>query len=218
VRRCLEKDAEERFQTARDLGFALEAVSGSSLAEAGIVAAAPSRRRWRWIGAAALLLIVVASGASLWGSRRASRPLPTYKQLTFRRGAVLDDARFTADGATVVYSALWDGNPPETFTTRLDNPVSRSLGLPPGRLLSVSSQGELAILLANPGDRQGDWQGTLARVPLAGGAPPEVAGDVTRADWSPDGRELAILRLVDGQARLEYPIGHVLPLGCYDAS
>jgi serine/threonine protein kinase len=215
VRRCLEKDAEERFQTARDLGFALEAVSGSTQADARLVASTPSWRRWRWIGAAALLLLAFVAGASLWGSRRASRPLPTYKQLTFRRGAVLDDARFTADGNTVVYSALWDGNPPETFTTRLDTPVSRSLGLPPARLLSVSSQGELAILLASRGDRQGEWVGTLARV-FAGGAPRELAGDVCQADWSPDGRELAIVRFVDGRPRLEYPIGHVLrdPFQC----
>src|SRR5205823_10219494 len=30
VRRCLEKNPEERFQSARDLGFALEALSGSA--------------------------------------------------------------------------------------------------------------------------------------------------------------------------------------------
>jgi hypothetical protein len=210
VRRCLEKEAEDRFQTARDLAFALEAVSGSSQAEARLVAAAPSHRWWLRPGATALLLAAASGGAYLLGSRRATRPLPTYKQLSFGRGAILDDARFTADGNTVVYSALWDGNPPETFTTRLDTPVSRSLGLPPGRVLSVSSQGELAVLLARPGEREGDWRGTLARVPLAGGAPREVAGDVRRADWSPDGRELAIVRVVDGRRRLEYPIGHVL--------
>jgi hypothetical protein len=210
VRRCLEKNPEERFQTARDLAFALEAVSGSSQAEVGLAAAAPSRRRWLRLGATALLLAAASVAAYLLGSRRTIRPLPTYKQLSFGRGAILDDARFTADGNTVVYSALWDGNPPETFTTRLDTPVSRSLGLPPGRVLSVSSQGELAILLAPPGDSQGDWRGTLARVPLAGGAPREVAEDVLRADWSPDGRELAIVRVVDRRRRLEYPIGHVL--------
>jgi len=30
VRRCLEKDPEERFQSSRDVGFALEAVLGST--------------------------------------------------------------------------------------------------------------------------------------------------------------------------------------------
>jgi Tol biopolymer transport system component len=30
------------------------------------------------------------------------------------------------------------------------------------------------------------------------------------ADWSPDGSELAVIRLVNGKSRVEYPIGHVL--------
>jgi hypothetical protein len=213
VRRCLEKDAEERVQTARDLGFALEALSGPSQAEDVPDAATPWQRRWLQASGAALLLIAVAAGAYLWGSRHANRPLPSYKQLTFRRGMVLDDARFTADGTTVVYSALWDGNPAETFTTRLDTPVSRSLGLPPARLLSASSQAELAILLVKPGHtRWGGWygKGTLARVPFSGGTPREVLQDVVRADWSPDGRELAVVREIDGKWRLEYPIGQVL--------
>ncbi len=213
VRRCLEKDAEERFQTARDLAFALEAFSGPSDAAAPAVAARPSRRRWLRMAATALVLLAITAGAYLWGSRRAARPFPTYKQLTFRRGMVLDDARFTADGTTVVYSALWDDNPAETFTTRIDAPVSRSLDLPPARLLSASSQAELAILLVKPGhNRWGSWsgKGTLARVPLSGGTPREVIEDVVRADWSPDGRELAVVRKIDGQWRLEYPIGQVL--------
>jgi Tol biopolymer transport system component len=52
--------------------------------------------------------------------------------------------------------------------------------------------------------------GTLARVPLSGGAPREVLTDVEGADWSPDGRDLAVTRVVDGRYRLEYPIGRVI--------
>src|SRR5262249_20857859 len=49
--------------------------------------------------------------------------------------------------------------------------------------------------------------GTLARMPLSGGAPREVLDEVFWADWSPDGRELAVVRRVSGQLQLEYPIG-----------
>src|SRR5262249_2039951 len=52
--------------------------------------------------------------------------------------------------------------------------------------------------------------GTLARVPLAGGAPREVLRDVEAAAFAPDGAELAIVRSVNGKDRLEYPIGNVL--------
>jgi hypothetical protein len=52
--------------------------------------------------------------------------------------------------------------------------------------------------------------GTLARMPLAGGAPREILEGVQDADWSPDGKELAITRPVNGNNRLELPIGRVL--------
>ena len=53
--------------------------------------------------------------------------------------------------------------------------------------------------------------GTLARASVTGaGALREVLEDVQFADWSPDGRELAIVRTVVNQTRLEFPIGKVL--------
>jgi sugar lactone lactonase YvrE len=76
--------------------------------------------------------------------------------------------------------------------------------------VGVSRGGEVAVLLdaSRPGPRQ--YAGTLARMPLAGGAPREVLRDVETADWSPDGSALAIVRSVNGQDRLEFPIGKVL--------
>ena len=208
VRRCLEKDPAERFQSAKDVAFALEAEGGTGQT-APVTAPAAPRRRWlRWAATVALMALAAAAGA--WFSRRPwERPLPRFTQLTFRRGTILS-ARFTADGNTVVYSALWDGKPPEIFTRRLDQPESASLGLPPAMLLSVSSRGELAILVAPPGERGAWWQGTLARTPLSGGAIRPILEDVVSADWSPDGRELAVIRQVKGVYQLEYPIGTVL--------
>lgn len=56
------------------------------------------------------------------------------------------------------------------------------------------------------------WEstGTLARVPLGGGAPLEVLEDVQDADWTPDGGDLAIVRNAGARRRLEFPIGKVL--------
>ena len=56
------------------------------------------------------------------------------------------------------------------------------------------------------------WEstGTLARVPLEGGAPRELLENVTLADWSPDGRDLAVVHKVGGKQRVEFPIGKVL--------
>ena len=52
--------------------------------------------------------------------------------------------------------------------------------------------------------------GTLARVPLGGGAPREILENVEFADWTPDGSNLVIVREVQGRDRLEYPPQKVL--------
>jgi hypothetical protein len=207
VRRCLEKEPAERFQSAKDVAFALEAESGTSRAAAAI--AGRPRKRWFMAAAVGVPLLLAGVGIGLlYGRKLWERPLPKITQLTFRRG-VVDRARFTPDGKTVVYSAFWDGNRPEIFTTRAESPESRSLGLPPARLMGVSPTGELAILLTPPGDRS-DGPGVLARVPLLGGEPRKVMDDVLAADWSPDGRQLAVIRRVEGEFQLEYPVGKVL--------
>ena len=134
--------------------------------------------------------------------------MPARKALTFRRG-FLTGARFAPDGQTIVYSAAWDGKPSEIFTTRVGSDESRPLGIFPAGILAISSTGEMAISLGCE-NRWDPCFGTLARVPLAGGAPREVLEDVGSADWSPDGTELAVIHVVEGRYRLEYPIGKVL--------
>ncbi len=83
------------------------------------------------------------------------------------------------------------------------------MSLPPATPLAVSSSGELALALGTH-SRGIMTYGTLARVPLAGGAPRELLEDVKYADWSPDGRELAVIRRVAGREQLEFPIGNVV--------
>ena len=75
VRRCLEKNAEERFQSARDLSFALSALSGSETSAAARVptAAAPGRTRLFPWAAAGMAMVAVA--AATWFVAR--RPEPT---------------------------------------------------------------------------------------------------------------------------------------------
>jgi Tol biopolymer transport system component len=71
VERCLEKAPAARFQTASDLAFAMEALSGQ-VAPAEVVRAAPWRRRLplAWVAVTALLLTaVVALGGLLYRGR-----------------------------------------------------------------------------------------------------------------------------------------------------
>src|ERR1019366_9798252 len=102
-------------------------------------------------------------------------------------------------------AASW-GNTPQIFTVRPDYPEPQPLGPRGMHLLAVSSQGELAVLL----DARYVWYrlftGTLARMPLGGGAPREVQEGGGKADFSPDGSRLAIICEVGGKGRLAHPM------------
>ncbi|MFY9552784.1 MAG: WD40 repeat domain-containing serine/threonine protein kinase [Thermoanaerobaculia bacterium] len=206
VRHCLEKSPERRFQSARDLAYDLETLTTVSGAAASTTALGAPSQRWRKpLLAAALLAVGVLA---VWSVTRIRTEKPvSYRRITFRRGTVYS-ARFAPDGQTVVYSAAWEGQPTRIFATRVGSLESRQLPVPDGRVLAVSPTGELAIQIGH--DSIWESTGTLARVALEGGAPRELLENVSRADWSPNGRELAVVHRVAGKYRVEFPIGKVL--------
>ena len=101
-----------------------------------------------------------------------------------------------------------DLKPVELYSTRVGSLDSRSLGLPPADILSISRAGQMA--LAIPRDPLNLNIATLAEASLTGGMPRPILEDVLGADWSPAGRDLAVVHEVDGKRRLEYPVGNVL--------
>lgn len=213
VEHCLEKHPGERFQSARDLAFNLQALASASTTGAQAAAVSvPRRRLWLVLMGLALLFaagVAVAYFAGRLVERRALPPPPTFRQLTFRPQAIFR-AAFAPDGETVVFSAALEGNVPELFMLRPEYPEPRSLGLSRTHLLAISSRGELAVIT---NAQMTGWRwciGTLARVPLGGAGPRAVLEGVSGADWSPDGNELAIIHPIGGKDRLEYPIGTVL--------
>jgi Tol biopolymer transport system component len=202
VSRCLEKEPEERFRSAHDLEFALETLSGRSASSLPLATAQPVRRRWQLkAGASAVIVTGLLAGAFILGRRLEERPIPSFRQLTFRQGTV-SSARFTPDGQTIVYSAAWGGGLPEVFTTRPDTVESRALGLA-NTTLVATAPGEMAVVQHTVHR----FQGTLARTSLAGGAPREVAQWVWDADWTQDGARFAVVLWSGGKTRLEFPIG-----------
>jgi Tol biopolymer transport system component len=205
LRRCLEKEPAERFQSARDLAFHLEALAGQS--GEGIAALPGGARRTRLLRFAALAAgaALLAVLAFLAGERQMERQPPSLRRLTFRRGT-LGTARFGPEGNTI-FSATWDGGPWELYSTPADRPSAHLLGIRGADVASVSRDGQLALLVRPP---QGKGPSTLAEGPAHGRPLRELLVGVTDADWLPDGSALAVVRTVGSRSRLEFPAGELL--------
>ncbi len=213
VRHCLEKNPEERFESARDVAFDLEALSGVSRPTGvfPVEGRAPARRpSWSTLIGVALASAAIAGLLAYWAGKRTGVVTPpTFHEITFSRGEV-GSALFAPDGQTIVYSASWEGKPFEVFINRPESPESRPFGLAGAEVLAISKTGEMAVSLNRHQTVPFTRAGRLARISIAGGAPREILDDVEWADWGPDGRELAIEREAGVKHRLEYPIGKAL--------
>jgi eukaryotic-like serine/threonine-protein kinase len=208
VERCLEKDPDRRFQTASDLGFALESLSGTSLTQAVTRQTAKSSRGWPSRIAAMLGVIILIGSAWLLGSWSSGVTQPKFTRLTYQQGYP-SNARFAKDGHTVVYSAQWNNDPLRIYSVRMDYPQSVKVDLPSAEMLSLSADGDLALAL-EPVYHSNFVSGTMAQARMEGGAPRGLQNDVIAADFAPDGKTLAIARHAQGKVQLEYPAGKVI--------
>jgi hypothetical protein len=237
IRRCLEKDRDDRFGSARDLGFALEAAvldgastSGSTAAgkvegasgffdatqtpkpEAGARSGATpktntkSRRAgWGWA-----VLTLVLMGLTMLATRKFSaRGEPVFSRVSYGH-EVVTRSRFGLEEGTVLFSSRVDGRLPRLFIRRRGLDYPTPLEFEDADLLSVSSKGELALLMSPRIKSPFLATGRLARAPISGGAPRDVMDGVALAEWSPDGESFAVVTDDGGIARIEFPRGTVL--------
>ena len=208
VQRCLEKDPENRFQTARDLAFALSTVSGTTSSKQIVVGKTNWTKVRKYAPWVVVGLVVLGFGMVLQVLLGPNH-VPESKRVTFERGTVYS-ARFRPDGRSILYSAAWNGQPMEIYSTVGDSPQAQPLAMKSQYLMGVSRDNQLAVALHwIHGAKLDVMGGVLAQEPLAGGTPREILEDVLWSDWSPDGR-LAVVHHQPGRTSLEFPIGNVL--------
>jgi Tol biopolymer transport system component len=199
---------ERRFQSASDLAFAIEALSGTATSVAQTVEHPKATRAWLpWL---AIILGALALSAGMWmvGRRWSTRVAPKFTRLTYQQG-YLSNARFAKDLQTVVYSAQWESNPLQIYSVRTEFPQSTKVDLPSSTLLALSTSGDMQIAV-NPAYNTNFVSGTLAQALMSGGTPRPVQNGVIAADYAPDGKTLAVSRIANQKVQLEFPMGKVI--------
>ena len=207
VRRCLEKNQEDRFQSAKDLAYHLQHLPPAS---APLPARGP--RTIPRLIMAGLALATAVEVAHLAGLIPPTAPAVSFQQVTFQR-ARIGGARFASQ--RVVYSEARADERLKVWSIDADAPEPRKLdcgGAEVGADVLSARSGKLALSLRRRfvgGER---FIGILAEVPFAGGDPHEEADDIEDADWDPSGTRLAVARANEegGPSDLEYPLRHTL--------
>jgi Tol biopolymer transport system component len=203
IHHCMEKNPAERFQSARDLAFNVEAVSsisgsgiGQAVSGAGVfdaaagdvpAAATASRRSWIMIAGALVAGIAIGALATTAVLRRPAIDPPTLRYLTYSG----DDAEPAAspDGRLVAYSSVRDAVS-QIWIKQYPGGDEAALTQGPGDTRPrISPDGSYVLFVRREGERT-----SLFRVPVVGGEPRKVIDDARDGDWSPDGARIVFLR------------------------
>ena len=122
VRRCLEKNPEERFQSARDLSFALSALSGTGSSTVARAPVAPRRMPvLRWLGTATAMLAVAA--ASWFVARHPAPATRMQFALAVPDEMSISHMALSRDGSMLVFVSPEENSAlPMLFVQRIGSP------------------------------------------------------------------------------------------------
>ena len=193
VKQCLEKDPEERWQSARDVMHELKWIAVSAPASAGSAAPAEpvSRRRERfaWIAAGVMAVAALAIGAFALlapGGRpeQSESALMRFSVTAPAGGTVLPDATSAAispDGQRLVLTLVDRAGVPRLWIRPLDALTAQPLAGTENALLPFWSPDSRFVAFFA--------EGKLRKVPVAGGSPEVICDAPTGrgGTWSKDG-------------------------------
>lgn len=211
MRRCLEKTPEQRFQHARDLVYALEAISEPS-GPAPVVPTAPTRSRAPWLAALGGAALVAAIAVVAWPvpepvAPPEPAPVITSRRVSFRNGSIFN-ARFTADGRGIAYSAAFEEDPPRTWVGVLDGAELRPASAAGTMLFDVSARDE--VLTGAPPTEEKESGLVLSRASLVGTASRPLYQNVKWADLGPGDLLVLTRHTEDSGYVVECPPGNRL--------
>ena len=205
VHRCLEKDPNQRFQSAKDLSFALESIAAGSPSQATPIQLVRRSRRALALPLTALALVLIFLAWRAWAPPPKQ---PVWRQMTFGLG-YLSTARFGPDGQTIVYSAAWDTPQTKIYTSRTNGTEIRPLDSPPARLLAISGGECVQRKPHSPRAACGSGTSQPDSAPVPGGSGTAEPGGRT-------GSQQEQVSTTDPDSTYATKGGMPARLGCYD--
>jgi serine/threonine protein kinase len=208
VSRCLEKDPDDRYQSAKNLQNDLRSLRDD--AKSGELAFPPARRRSvaALASVAAVTVIVLGGGLAVW-SRKLSpatggtspQASMTVTRLTSSGSAGV--ATISSDGHYVAFSTARAGE--QSLWVRQVSTANSMPLVPPQDLAYVSAtfspDGDYVYSVVY---ERATRYSSLSRVPVLGGVPRKILDHINSAPtFSPDGKQLAFIReMPDGRSLL----------------
>jgi serine/threonine protein kinase len=190
VQRCLDKRASDRFQSARDLAFALSEPGEPS---GQMPSVGGGRTRRSVFSSLRVPLAMLFAGAALGAGamRLRTSPLPAgVPSIRYLTGSGRDfSPSASPDGRTIAFRSDRDGRARiwvKQLATGTEMPLTSG---PVDDWPRFSPDGSTILFT-----RQGRDRPTLFRVPFLGGESRRVLDDAADAEWSPDGQRIVFLR------------------------
>lgn len=208
LKRCLEKDPENRWQCASDLKAELEWIAQGAADPIKTSSFPASRQPLLWIAFGALALIAAIAS---WLAYRATRPteLKPLVRLDVDLGHDVylnalggSDIILSSDGTRIAYLSQ-----SHLFTRKLDQSAAAELAITPGATSPFfSPDGQWIGFVAG---------GKLRKISVEGGAEIvlcDAASSYTGADWGDDGNIIASLRVSGGLSQVPSTGGTPTPV------
>jgi len=208
LKRCLEKDPENRWQNARDLKTELEWIAQAPSEASASNSSGGPRHSLPWIGVAVLALVAAVASWIAYRANRSAELKPLVRlDVDLGRDVSLNalggsDVIISPDGTRIAYLSRV-----HLFTRRLDQPGATELSVTAGATSPFfSPDGQWIGFIAGGKVRKISVEGG-AEIPLC-----DAASSYTGADWGEDGNIIASLRVSGGLSRVPSTGGTPTPI------
>jgi serine/threonine protein kinase/Tol biopolymer transport system component len=208
LKRCVEKDPENRWQNARDLKAELEWIAQAPTEVSTPPSSSGRRPLLPWIAVGTLALIAaIASGIAYRSTRPAELKPLVRLDVDLGRDVYLNalggsDIILSSDGTRIAYLSH-----SHLFTRKLDQPVATELLITAGATSPFfSPDGQWIGFIAG---------GKLRKISVEGGGEVvlcDASSSYTGADWGEDGNIVASLRITGGLSRVPSAGGTPTPV------